>query len=209
MTHSRVQVNQKLTRMRVKCHAIVMENDFQFADSTATRMLAEGLARANEEQGLSIRQLGKQLGYKQAVVLSHMANGRVPIPIDRAEDFADALRLDKRSFLQAVIKQRHPAVSWHLLSTGQSGSHDSLAQELEAILGASLKGLSKEQRAVMREVAADAAPRRRWLSVHEIPTVEMLRDVVPAFRSEGLDGASIAGIEALLESGESDAEAGV
>lgn len=177
-----------------------MENVFQFADSAAARMLSEGLTRANEEQGLSIRQLGKQLGYKQAVVLSHMASGRVPIPIDRAEDFADALRLDKRAFLQAVIKQRHPTVSWDILaSAGGSSVTDDLTHELEVIIGTSLKSLTKEQRGVMREVAADSSPRRRWLSVHELPVVEMLRKAVPAFQAEGLDRAEMAGIEAFLD----------
>lgn len=186
--------------MRVICHSRGMENVFQFADSAAARMLSEGLTRANEEQGLSIRQLGKQLGYKQAVVLSHMASGRVPIPIDRAEDFADALRLDKRAFLQAVIKQRHPTVSWDILSSaGGSSVTDDLTHELEVIIGTSLKSLTKEQRGVMREVAADSSPRRRWLSVHELPVVEMFRKAVPAFGAEGLDRADMAGIEAFLD----------
>lgn len=163
-----------------------METDYQFADSAAARMLSQGLARAKEERGISVRQLGKQLGYKQAVVLSHMAKGRVPIPIDRAEDLAEALKLDKASFLQAVVRQRYPTVAWHLLSGGcQPSGSDSLAQELEAILGAPLKNLNQEQRAVMREVAAEPRPRRRWLSVHEIPAVQKLRDIYPNMEREG------------------------
>ena len=58
----------------------ILDNTYAYADSDAARMLASGLQRASEERGLSIRQLGKLLKYKQAVVLSHMATGRVPIP---------------------------------------------------------------------------------------------------------------------------------
>lgn len=163
-----------------------MESDYQFADSAAARMLSQGIARARDERGISVRQLGKQLGYKQAVVLSHMASGRVPIPIDRAEDLAETLNLDKGSFLQAVVRQRYPTVAWHLLSGSlQPSGSDNLARELEAILGAPLKNLNKEQRAVMREVAADPRPRRRWLSVHEIPAVQELREIYPNMEREG------------------------
>ncbi|QIG54491.1 helix-turn-helix transcriptional regulator [Altererythrobacter sp. BO-6] len=175
-----------------------MENDYQFADSAAARMLSQGLVRANEERGLSVRQLGKQLGYSQAVVLSHMANGRAPIPIDRAEQLADALKLDKKSFLQAVVQQRHPSVSWHLLSGGsQHSGSDNLPQELEAILGAQLKDLNKEQRAVMREVASDPSPRRRWLTVHEVPTVQELRAMYPSMEREGIPASDLAALRAL------------
>src|SRR5690606_34887218 len=137
---------------------------YHYANSTATRMLAAGIERANQEQGLSIRQLGKQIGYKQAVVLSHMALGRVPITIDRAQDLAKALGLDQADFLRAVVNQRYPDVNWNLLSTrSQSGDDDQLPHELEVILGTKLENLSQEQRRVMREVAIDTYPSRRWL----------------------------------------------
>jgi len=175
-----------------------MDNDYQFADTTAARMLSQGLARAKEEHGTSVRQLGKKLGYKQAVVLSHMASGRVPIPIDRAEDLAEALKLDKASFLQAVVRQRYPTVAWHLLSGGfQSSESDGLAQELEAILGAPLKNLNQEQRAVMREVALDPEPRRRWLTVHEIPAVQELREIYPNMGRKGIPMRDLNGLRGL------------
>lgn len=58
-------------------------NGYQWADTAAAKMLLSGLERARDQMGLSVRQLAKSLGYKQAVVLSHMATGRAPIPIDR------------------------------------------------------------------------------------------------------------------------------
>ncbi|WP_086437757.1 hypothetical protein [Altererythrobacter xiamenensis] len=169
-----------------------MKDEYPLADTTAARMLSEGLARAKHEQGLSIRQIGKQMGYKTAVVLSHMALGRAPIPIDRAEELADTLAIDKTSFLQAVVRQRHPDVSWHLLTESRRSSEsDNLADELETVLGCRLKDLSNEQRAVMREVAADPRPRRRWLSVHELHAVEVLREMRPSVSSNGLSAADL------------------
>lgn len=177
-----------------------MADKYPLADTTAARMLSEGLARAKHEHGLSIRQIGKQMGYKTAVVLSHMALGRAPIPIDRAEELADVLAIDKAYFLQAVVKQRHPDVAWHLLSEGRrSSASDSLASELESVLGYRLKDLSDEQRAVMREVAAEPQPRRRWLSVHELHAVEVLRAAVPDMQTEGVPSADLTAIQAILE----------
>lgn len=155
-------------------------------------MLAEGLARAKDEQGLSIRQIGKLMDYKTAVVLSHMSLGRVPIPIERAEEIADILKLDKVAFLQEVLHQRHPDIDWNLIfNSGEQSGYDNLAHELEAALGAPIKDLNREQRAVMREVAAERSPRKRWLSVHELYAVEALRVMFPHLQSDGIDPADL------------------
>jgi hypothetical protein len=159
-----------------------------FVDTAAARMLAAGLKRASDEQAMSLRQLAKILNYKQAVVLSHMSSGRVPIPIDRAEDIAGVLGLNKSAFLRAVLKQRHPDVDWSLLSDlGESpGGDSSLAEEFKVILGTSLSSLNASQRRVMREVVNDMRPDRRWLTIHELPIVEMIRGWRPKIREEGL-----------------------
>ena len=178
--------------MYVSCHTTYMDDNYPLASSAATRMLAQGLARAKDEQGLSVRQIGKIMNYKTAVVLSHMATGRVPIPIDRASELANILKLDERSFLFAVLHQRHPDVDWADIFRGeQSEGNDGLAMELEVILGGKLKDLSREHRGVMREVASERSPRRRWLSVHELPVVMMLRELLPALSTEGLDQSQI------------------
>lgn len=177
-----------------------MQSDHPLADTSAARMLAEGLTRAKDEQGLSVRKIGKLMNYKTAVVLSHMATGRVPIPIDRALELADILKLDKESFLLAVLQQRHPDIEWRQLFRKELLSVDhGLAMELEVVLGARLKDLSQEQRAVMREVASERSPRRRWLSVHELATVTMLREMSPRITTEGLDQAQLERIRSAIE----------
>ena len=175
-----------------------MNSDFPHSDSPAARMLAEGLDRAKEARGLSLRQIGKQMNYKSSVVLSHMASGRVPIPIDRVAELAHILELDEKSFLQAVVRHRHPDAPWHLLSgSGSSPGSNNLAQELEAALGGRLTDLTGDQRAVMREVAAERLPRRRWLSVHELHAVEILRDLFPLMRAKGVPQEQLDALQAL------------
>ena len=155
---------------------VMSRNGFQWADTLAAKMLLSGLERARSHMGLSARQLAKSLGYKQAVVLSHMATGRAPIPIDRAEQIAAALEIDAGKFLRAVLDQRHPEVSWELVSADAgAAATDNLATQLEIILNAPLSDLTSEQRRVLREVAADRSPGRRWLSVHELPLIETMR----------------------------------
>lgn len=173
------------------------EIDPKLVDSAAARMLAAGLARASQERGLSLRKVGSLLGYKQAVVLSHMTTGRVPIPIDRAEDIARILEIDPAAFLQAVVKQRHPDVSWELLGNQDEGGGE-IVHELAVSLGKSLRELSQEQRAVMREVAAEQRPRRRWLSVHEMTALDALRELRPDIVSQGLEASDLAAIREAL-----------
>lgn len=166
-----------MTRMCCKCHMTPMSRDgYQWAETVAAKMLRHGLDRARDQMGVSVRQLAKSLGYKQAVVLSHMATGRAPIPIDRADQIARALEIDPGKFLRAVLDQRHPDVEWALI-TAKAGATatDNLAAQLEVILNSPLSDLNSEQRRVLREVAAERSPGRRWLSIHELPLIEAIR----------------------------------
>lgn len=165
------------------------KRDQDLAGTAAAKMLSGAITRAADERGLSLRSLAKELGYKQAVVLSHMASGRVPIPIDRAEQLAEVLELNKARFLRAVVEQRHPEVNWAILSNVRSREPvdaDPLGEELRAILGKPLRSLSGEQRRVMREVAAEIHTARRWISVHELPVLELIRTWRPEVEAKGL-----------------------
>lgn len=178
------------------------ENDYPYADTAAVQMLSSGLRRASDENGTSLREVGRRLGYKQAVVLSHMATGRVPIPVDRAPELARALDLPMREFVQAVLRQRFPELEWHkLLADGRPppGSPADFIWSLEKAAGRSIAELTPEQLRIMREVAASPDSPRRWLSVHEVGVIEMLRRVKPNLPAEGLSRADSEGIEALLE----------
>jgi hypothetical protein len=156
--------------------------DYPYAASQAAQMLADGLRRAAADRSLSVRQIGKRLGYSQAVVLSHWATGRTPIPIDRAIDIAREVGLPKKQFLLSVLKQRHEGVDWSLITS----PGDEFVVELEDLASRPLSALNADQRQVMRETVCDANPVRRWLSAAEIPVMELIRDLRPLVRSQGL-----------------------
>lgn len=178
------------------------KDEFPYDSTTAARMLTNALRIAALEYGLSLRAAGKRLGYKQPVVLSHMATGRVPIPIDRAVDIAEVLHLKPRDFLGAVLRQRHPEIPWdEVLASDRPppGSAAELVWSIEAAAGKPVAELNAEQLRVMREVAAAPDAARRWLTVHEVPVIEMLRRVRPDLPTSGIDQADTGAIEALLE----------
>jgi hypothetical protein len=166
--------------------------DYPLADSIAAQMLADGIRRADQERGISQRQAALSLGYKQSAVLSHMANGRVPIPIDRALELAQFFGIDRASFLRAVLEQRHPQVDFELLLmpssviAGRPQAKSDALEELEAIAGRPLEEIPAEQMRVVKEALSDRDASRRWLSVNELALIELIRRRRPDVARVGL-----------------------
>lgn len=171
--------------------------DFPFEGTRAAQMLAAGLKDVADRDGSSLRAIGKQLGYKQAVVLSHMATGRVPIPVERVPMLAEALGLDQRTFSQAVLEQRYPGVAWNELF--RAPSDDNHSAEFGGLLaGVRLQDLSEDHKAVARELVRDAWPRERWLAVPEVPLLSLIRKMRPDGARAGYSSDDLQLIEAAL-----------
>lgn len=160
--------------------------DYPLQGTTAQRMLSEALDRAQRDKQQSQRFISGQLGYKSSVVLSHMASGRVPIPVDRAVDFARYLGMDQNEFLMAVLEQRFPEVDFRRLLASVKGkaskvvqSNSALADELAALSGRPLDELPIGIIKVLREVVQDDKAPRRWIAPHEMAIVEQIRRYAP------------------------------
>ena len=162
-------------------------------------MLRSAFDRAHRERRLSIRMLAKQLDYKQATVLSHMASGRVAIPLERAPDIARAVGIPPSIFLAAAVAQRLPKED-HLLLVEQDSAtlSQGLAADLQVIAGVELDRLSDEHKAILKEVVSDAHPQRRWLSVAEVPIVTLIRRHRPQFSQDGISEKDRSAIETVL-----------
>jgi len=182
-----------------------MPGNYPLANSLATRMLHEAFEKINEEKGMSQRQIAPLLGYKSSVTLSHMAIGRVPIPIDRAVDFARFLGMDPGEFLIAVLEQRYPelnvrrvlgALSKHGKATVSKTPVSVLVAELESIAGQSLDGLPVQTINVLREAVSDKNAPRRWMNMGEVPIIENLRRAKP----HGLTPADVKKLNDFIES---------
>ncbi len=161
-----------------------MASAFPFRDSAAAQMLKVGLER-NSAKGVSLRALAKLLNYKQAVVLSHMSNGRVPVPLERTLEIAVAVALPTRRFAIAVIEQRAPELAKQLRDAGAQ-QETGFLDALEKVAGAPLDSLGDEQKMVLLEAAADPNAGRRWVSVPLLPAVMLLRELKPNAERVGL-----------------------
>jgi DNA-binding transcriptional regulator YdaS (Cro superfamily) len=148
-----------------------------YAESRAALMLKDGLAALKQNRHRSGRDVARALGYKQSVVLSHMASGRVPIPLERAEAIAREVEISAGEFFLAAVEQRCSSASRLLADCEKSnvGSAFGFVTELEELAGVKIESLSAEHKDVLREVVADPRPARRWLSVQELSIMGRLR----------------------------------
>ena len=170
--------------------------DYPLQGTRAQVMLDEAMRRA-QSAGRSQRAVAQELGYKSSVVLSHMASGRVPIPVDRAPEMASKLGMDAAAFVLAVLEQRYPDFDFRSLFN-ISYSSDRTVAKLEAIAGCSLDDLPAETRAMLEEVVAARHPRRRWLSPAEVSTMELVRDLRPDGSVNGLSDGDLEAIAGAL-----------
>lgn len=185
---------------------VIPENEFPFVDTRAALMLRSGLRRASDERGLSLRNLAKDLGYKQATVLSHMSKGRVPIPLERAVEIADVVGLPRSEFFQAVVGQKSPYAFEIMIPNREGGEGDgvtstSFVAQLVDLAGSSLEDIGDEQKEILREVMLDQNPRRRWLSPSEVAIMQHLRRLKPGLDRKGLSPDEMKAIEKALSGG--------
>lgn len=167
----------------------VPEGDYPYAHTRAAVMLSAAIDGMKERGEGSLRQIAGRLGYKSAVVLSHLRTGRLPIPIDRVIDIARATKMEEGRFLLAVLEQRHPEVDFlSLLATETGASMQATRRNdaVEALIGKPAGDLNREQIGVIREIAADPSPRKRWCGVNEAQVLDFLREQLPDVTRNGL-----------------------
>ena len=150
------------------------------AKNAAAEMLAAALREYTARHPGGLRSLAAKLGLKQAAVLSHMANGRMAIPLDRASSLAKRLGLEEVEFTLAVIAARYPEAAEVLRGPGirgQPGCDAALRQIVPLLAGSD--ELTSDRIAILAEVIRDPKPEERWLKVSEIAVIKDLRRLRP------------------------------
>lgn len=151
---------------------------YPYADSRAAKMLSARLTAASAEQWMSTRKLAKLLQIKQPSVISHMANGRLPIPVERAVPLALALQMEAGLFLTAVLEQRFPGVDLSILvNCSDMLPHERELDWIYQLSGIQPEQLTRDQARVIGEVARDSKPLERWIEPAEVPYVRQLREL--------------------------------
>lgn len=168
------------------------------ADTDAVAMLNAALDQARAEKGLTQRDVARELGYKGSVVLSHMASGRVPIPVDRAIAIAEVTGVEPRAFLLAVLEQRFPQIGFEDLLGITIERSDGVVARLEALAGKPLELLERDTLTVLEQVVTTNAPSRRWLSLDELVLMDRIRAAFPHLKKRALTKVELDGIERCL-----------
>ena len=167
---------------------------YPYAGTHAQMLLASAIRQWSERTGESVRSIGTRLGYKQATVLSHMSNGRVGIPVERAEELAAALDIPKAEFLEAVLRQRYSLVDWDAYKEPVADQSHSFMLGLNDLEGHEIEEVAW----LVREAAAVRNPRERWLTAHELETVKIIRKLRPSFSREGLSASDLHALRSAL-----------
>lgn len=166
------------------------DNQFPHADTQAADALRTALRAAKAKNKTSLRTIAKHLNYKQAAVLSHMASGRIPIPVERAREIAMVLDINPDAFFKLVLKQRYPEIS--LSIENDVTNHFALLSELsQPDTSAGVSNATPSQMRVIREVLRDDHAAERWLSPHEIPYVNAIRKLKPDVITDGLSSSDL------------------
>lgn len=147
-----------------------------FPGSDAAQMLAAGLKEYSSKHKGGLRGLATQLGIKQATVLSHMANGRMTIPLNRVRALAEILGLDLQSFALAVLRQRAPELS-EILAPQGGGEDVSFLRIDEQKIGA-------EKMHLIKSIIDDPKPVARRAVGREADLLDLLRERRPLGLSE-------------------------
>lgn len=174
----------------------IKDTPFPHADTTAARALQSALNRAKVKNKTSLRALAKQLNYKQAAVLSHMASGRIPIPVERAEEIAVALDINPSAFMKTVLKQRYPNMS--LTVEQQVFDHHALLSGLDTSLPPGLNKATPSQMRIIREVLRNDHASERWLSPHEVFFLSEIRKLRPGIIADGLSSDDLQQVRLAL-----------
>ena len=178
---------------------IPVGDQYPNAESEAAVCLRRALDRLKREEKRSLRSVARELGYKQPVTISHMANGRMLIPVERAHDIALVAGIDPEYFQKIVLKQRYPNVEFNFQQ--EQRTMFQLSSDVSSALGEFEDGQmpSLSQSRVIREVLRDERAAERWLSPHELLTVQIIRRLRNNFTAEGLSAPDLELLRYILK----------
>lgn len=156
-------------------------NDFPFSASRASQMLREALTNYTAAHKGGLRALSDRLEMRPATLFSHMGNGRMAIPLDRADQLATVLGIDRAAFCLAVLEQRAPS-AYHAIDdatgVGSLGSCiPATARQALKILGASSAN-GEALIELMRRGASVTAPLEHWVEGEELELIVAARRVI-------------------------------
>ncbi len=66
------------------------------------------MKKRREELGLTQAELARKLGYRYGNFIGYLENGKAVFPVEKWEEYAEVLQVDKHVFLKQVIGAKYP-----------------------------------------------------------------------------------------------------
>lgn len=73
------------------------------------------VASRRRELSLTQTELAKRLGYPNANFVSQLESGKSKVPLNKVDEFAAALEIDKKWFAERLLEARYPRLASVLL----------------------------------------------------------------------------------------------
>lgn len=163
------------------------KNPLPHSDTEARFMLSDAIAARRRADKASLRMLAAEMEMSSAM-LSHMATGRIPIPVDGAAKLADALGISRSEFVKSVLKQRFPNAMAILDDEADVGGNDGSEVTRARMMVTFYDGTppTGDLALILDQVRTADDAQERWLTPSELPVVNMIRRLRPNFSKLGL-----------------------
>lgn len=79
----------------------------------------EIISHRRTELGISQSELARKLGYSNANFISIIESQRSKVPLDRSVEFAEALEIDAKWFVERVMRDRYPKIAEIVFKPGR------------------------------------------------------------------------------------------
>lgn len=76
--------------------------------------IGDFIKKRREELKLTQADLGKALGYRYGNFVGYLENGKAVFPLDKWEEYASVLKVEKHHFLEIVLQDKYPSMSPYL-----------------------------------------------------------------------------------------------
>lgn len=73
-------------------------------------IIGDFIKKNRERLKLTQAELGKALGYRYGNFIGYLENGKAVFPLDKWEEYAEVLQVDKHAFLEIILRDKYPSM---------------------------------------------------------------------------------------------------
>lgn len=73
-------------------------------------IIGDFIKKNRERLKLTQAELGKALGYRYGNFIGYLENGKAVFPLDKWEEYAEVLQVEKHFFLEIIMREKYPSM---------------------------------------------------------------------------------------------------